>query len=62
VAQLIGHDPRLPAEVWGKRHGIREMVDAFRRFEGCVAPQSQGFLDENIEGRPAVPIGRKRKA
>lgn len=61
VAQLIGHDPRLPAEVWGKRHGLREMVDAFRRFEGRVAPQSQGFLD-NVQGRPAVPIGRKRNA
>jgi len=61
VAKLIGHDPRLPAEVWGKRHGLREVVDAFRRFEECVAPQSQVFLD-NIQGRPALPIDRRRNA
>jgi DNA-binding transcriptional regulator PaaX len=61
VAQLIGHDPRLPPAIWGKRRGMHEMVDAYRRFEDRIAPQAQKFMDERIDGRPAVPIGLRRK-
>jgi DNA-binding transcriptional regulator PaaX len=51
AAQLIGHDPQLPPAIWGKRRGMHEMVDAFRRFEDRVAQQAQEFMDENIDGR-----------
>ena len=47
VAQLIGHDPRLPPAIWGERRGMQELVDTFRRFEECIAPQAQEFVDLN---------------
>ena len=43
--------PRLPPAIWGKRRGMHEMVEAFRRFEDRVARQAQEFMDENIDGR-----------
>jgi DNA-binding transcriptional regulator PaaX len=61
VAQLIGHDPRLPPIIWGKRRGMQEMVDAFRRFEDRIAPQAQKFMDEDIDGPSTAPIGPRRK-
>jgi len=48
VARLIGHDPRLPQALWGRRRGMAEMVEAFYRFEERVAPPAQIFLDEAI--------------
>jgi phenylacetic acid degradation operon negative regulatory protein len=48
VARLVGHDPRLPRVVWGKRTGMRVLLSAFRRFEARIAPVSQRFLDEII--------------
>jgi DNA-binding transcriptional regulator PaaX len=45
VARLAGHDPRLPAELWGKRQGMRDLVRAFGRFEARMAPRAQKFLD-----------------
>jgi DNA-binding transcriptional regulator PaaX len=61
IAQLIGHDPRLPPAIWGKKRGMQELVDAFRRFEECIAPEAQDFLDLKIDSRPAVPVGPRRK-
>jgi DNA-binding transcriptional regulator PaaX len=46
VAHLIGHDPRLPREIWGLRTGMSELVDSFRQFEQRVARQSQRFVNE----------------
>jgi hypothetical protein len=48
VARLAGHDPRLPARLWGKRRGMRELVRAFERFEARVTPLAQRFLDDVI--------------
>lgn len=45
VAQLVGHDPRLPRTLWGKRTGMRDLLRAFERFEKRVAPAAQRFLD-----------------
>jgi DNA-binding transcriptional regulator PaaX len=50
VAQFIGHDPRLPAEIWGQRRGMRDLVSAFHSYEERVAPEAQIFLEESIEG------------
>jgi DNA-binding transcriptional regulator PaaX len=61
VARFIGHDPRLPPDVWGRRRGMQEMVNAFQQFEDCIAPEAQKFLDQNIEGQPAIPDGPRRK-
>ncbi|MBI1826882.1 MAG: hypothetical protein HY287_15410 [Planctomycetes bacterium] len=46
VANLVGHDPRLPREVWGQRTGISELVDGFSQFEQIIARQAQRFVDE----------------
>jgi len=48
VARLVGHDPRLPPEIWGTRTGTRNLVRAFRKFETRIAPLSQVFLDAVI--------------
>lgn len=48
VARLMGHDPRLPPEIWGARTGMSKLVDAFRKFETRIAPLSQKFLHEVI--------------
>ncbi len=48
VARLMGHDPRLPPEIWGARTGMSKLVDAFRKFEKRIAPLSQKFLDEVV--------------
>jgi DNA-binding transcriptional regulator PaaX len=50
VAQFIGHDPRLPAEIWGQRRGMRDLVSAFHSYEDRIAPEAQIFLNESIEG------------
>ena len=43
VARLVGHDPRLPPALWGRRNGMQELARAFRRFEARVAPLAQRF-------------------
>jgi DNA-binding transcriptional regulator PaaX len=48
VARFVGHEPRLPSEIWSTRTGMRNLVHAFRRFETRIAPLSQNFLDEII--------------
>ena len=49
VARLVGHDPRLPTTLWGRRTGMRDLIRAFGRFETRIAPMSQRFLDEVID-------------
>jgi len=44
VARFIGHDPRLPSAIWGKRTGIRSLVRAFHHFDARVAPLAERFL------------------
>lgn len=48
VAQFIGHDPRVPAALWGKRRGLLESIDEFQRFEQQVVPQARQFLRETM--------------
>ena len=62
VAQFIGHDPRLPPEVWGRRRGMRQMVSAFLHFEELIAPKAQTFLEQSIADQPARLVGSRRKA
>ena len=61
VAQFIGHDPRLPAGVWGRRRGMRQMVSAYLRFEERIAPKAQVFLECSITG-PSNHTSSRRKA
>jgi len=35
VARLIGHDPRLPPELWGNRTGLQALRQAYVEFERC---------------------------
>jgi DNA-binding transcriptional regulator PaaX len=50
VAQLIGHDPRLPQAVWGrKRSGMREVVTAFHQFEAQVTRPADAFVRDTLE-------------
>jgi phenylacetic acid degradation operon negative regulatory protein len=45
VARLVGHDPRLPRSLWGKRTGMRELARAFTGFEKGISPAARRFLD-----------------
>jgi DNA-binding transcriptional regulator PaaX len=54
VARLIGHDPRLPAALWGKRKGMRELVREYRRFELRSAPAAQRFLESVVRQSSAL--------
>jgi DNA-binding transcriptional regulator PaaX len=44
VAQLVGHDPRLPPGIWGKRRGMAGLIREFRRFEKLVSSPAQRFI------------------
>jgi DNA-binding transcriptional regulator PaaX len=46
IARLVGHDPRLPQSLWGRRTGLRELSRAFAEFERRVAPAADRFLNE----------------
>jgi len=61
VAQFIGHDPLLPARVWGQRNGMRQMLSAYRSFEERVAPKAQVFLEHRISGPESNDTGSRRK-
>jgi len=45
VARLVGHDPRLPQALWGKRTGMRELSRQFARFEKRAASPARRFLE-----------------
>ena len=46
VARLVGHDPKLPRELWERRTGMRELSRAFAMFEKRIAPAAQRFLNK----------------
>lgn len=48
AAPLIGHDPRLPAEIWGQRHGLRDLVQAFLEFESAVGKPATAFVQQVV--------------
>ncbi len=49
VARLVGHDPRLPGSLWGKRRGMRELSHQFARFEKRAASPARRFLETVLE-------------
>ena len=52
IARFIGHDPRLPPALWGKRRGMRDAVAAFHKFEKQIAPRARRFLDDALAMQP----------
>jgi len=48
VARLAGHDPRLPPELWGRHHGMRDLVRAYDRVDARLAPLARRFLDQIV--------------
>jgi hypothetical protein len=48
VARLIGHDPRLPPELWGRHRGLRDLVRAYRRFDLRLAPLVREFVGQIV--------------
>lgn len=46
LARYLGHDPRLPEDVWGKRAGPDRVIAAWRAFEVANRPLSDCFLNE----------------
>lgn len=60
VARLLAHDPRLPATIWASQTALRHMVQAHRRFETCVAPLAERFLNDVLERR--APAHQRRTA
>jgi len=53
VARFIGHDPRLPPGLWGKRRGMAVVVDTFQKFEHRIAPLAQRFVRQNLRQKSA---------
>jgi DNA-binding transcriptional regulator PaaX len=51
VARLVGHDPRLPPELWGRRRGMRDLVQAYDRFDSRLAPLARRFVEEVVADR-----------
>ncbi len=49
VARLVGHDPRLPKLLWGRRTGIGELSRVFNEFDGAIAPVAGRFVREVLE-------------
>jgi phenylacetic acid degradation operon negative regulatory protein len=50
VVQLVAHDPKLPDEIWGNRHGVRNLVKAFSDFEAVVAKPAAAFVEHVVRG------------
>jgi len=48
VTRLVGHDPRLPRELWGRRSGMSDLVRAYGRFDSRLAPLSRQFLKQVV--------------
>ena len=48
VVRLIGHDPRLPDEIWGERHGVQNLVQAFSDFESAVQKPATAFVQQLV--------------
>jgi DNA-binding transcriptional regulator PaaX len=61
VARLIGHDPRLPQVMWGKRQGMFDAVRAFHEFEEQAAPKAQLFMEHEMARGTKSRKGRKAK-
>ena len=58
VARLVGHDPRLPPELWGQRRGMRDLVRAYDQFDSRLAPFAQRFVEQVVaESRGRVGPG-----
>jgi phenylacetic acid degradation operon negative regulatory protein len=57
VARLVGHDPRLPPELWGQRRGMRDLVKAYDRIDSRLAPLARNFVEEVVADRN-VKAGR----
>jgi DNA-binding transcriptional regulator PaaX len=55
VVRLVSEDPFLPAELWGERTGMRELVAVHRRFEKTVTPLTEAFVGEALDGRGRNP-------
>ena len=53
VTRLVGHDPRLPPELWGRRSGMSDLVRAYDRFDSRLAPLSRDFLERVVAHRKA---------
>ena len=60
AVRLIAHDPRLPSAIWGRRRGMRQLAEAFARFEQLIAKPAAAFAQEIISGSPTPK--RKRKS
>lgn len=54
VARLVGHDPRLPPELWGGRRGMRDLVRAYHQFESRFAPIARGFVEQVVAHRTSA--------
>ena len=51
AVQLMAHDPRLPAAVWSRRRGMRQLAEAFTDFEQRCAKAAASFVEEIISSK-----------
>ena len=59
AVQLMAHDPRLPAAVWGRRRGMHQLAEAVAEFEQRIAKPAASFVEEVISGSPTPKPKRK---
>ena len=59
AVQLMAHDPRLPAAVWSRRQGMRQLAKAFTEFEQRIAKRAASFVEEAISSSPMPKPRRK---
>jgi DNA-binding transcriptional regulator PaaX len=60
AVQLLAHDPRLPALLWGGRQALRELAEAFMEFEQEIARPAMAFVDEVVSGNTTIKLRRKQ--
>jgi DNA-binding transcriptional regulator PaaX len=58
AARLVGHDPRLPPQIWEGRRGLQELRDAFHRFEARVGRLADRFVDSALTSNQFVRAER----
>jgi len=59
VAQLVAHDPRLPAALWGSRTGLRDLVKTYHRVDSQLSGRAARFVDDCLGTSDAATRRRR---
>lgn len=61
VARFMGHDPRLPMEMWGRRTGLQRLRTAWHRLEARTAAPAREFLSQVLQEHVTISTGTKNQ-